>query len=774
MNSKKKKALLVVVSCNILFLLIGILRIFQGHQKDITLYDIPLYDAEGIYDNESMDGRNLFTTDYPVSEYRFVGRTEPLLSGIYEVKVYYGTYQDDYSISCETGIDGNSYPVLYADACNLSALDDEFSYRIWVNDDIDYLDVCIECGKDASTGLYKNIFETGSLFYLDKIEVIRDYRATVIYKLLKLLALLMVLDSLFCAWWNWDTIREHFYVVFGLACIFLISSLCFMGEFNPSGHDMMFHYARIIGLADGLLHGEFPVKVQSAWLHGYGYAVSVCYGDILLYFPAVLYMLGVPIVHAYKTYVMCINLGTLLISYFCFQKISRSPYIGVTCTALYCLSVNRIVNIYLRMAVGEYSAIMFLPLILLGVYEIYETDPNLQGKKRKGWLYLCLGMTGVIQTHILSTVMVSIFLAFTVLFLIRKMSGSVFFSFVKSVLLALCLNLGFLIPFAEYSSDSLKVLSESESYGIQSQGLNICELFSVGMTTIGGTRSAAERVWAKLPESVGCSMLIMIVLTGVLLVKCESWQRHEKKQVLFIMLLSGLSLWMSTCYFPWNRLAGIELLKHNVQSIQFPWRFVSIAMPLLTYMACLVLRKLKEIIGTNRLYVLLAAICLISAFQGIHSIDFINRNVRSRVIYDGSFHLNLSGIASGGEYLLQGTDTHLIQTDRDVTGENAQAMILERKGLRMDVACQAQKNAWIEAPRFAYWHYRCSDVETKALYPITRGVNNKIHVDLPDDYQGTLRIDFVEPWYWRLAETVSLVSFLSLIVYAWRKYYVKR
>lgn len=76
---------------NISLLIIGIIMIFHGSQKDIILYDIPLYNSEGLY----RDGEhNTFLTNYPEGNYRFKGETGVLESGIYDITIEYFTRQD--------------------------------------------------------------------------------------------------------------------------------------------------------------------------------------------------------------------------------------------------------------------------------------------------------------------------------------------------------------------------------------------------------------------------------------------------------------------------------------------------------------------------------------------------------------------------------------------------------------------------------------------------------------------------------------------------------
>lgn len=733
-----RKTLLLIILLNVMLLMAGIFFMLRSHQDNITLYDLPSSQSDKVH--------------------RFVGRTGALEPGIYTVTVYYTSEQDAYSIHCLAGKDdGRSYPLVFSESYTLSALYHDFSYRIWVNGKVDHLDVVIE-------SLPQEVLpETDTTFIPDKIELSRDYRSTICYGFLKLLARLLLLDGAVFLLSIRKKLVKNRYLVLGLTCIFFASSLIVMGNFFLQGHDSVFHYARILGLAEGLQNGNFPVKIQPGWLHGYGYAASVCYGDLLLYPFAILYALGVPLVHVWKLYILFINAGTMLLSFFCFRKMSRSTGIGIACTALYCLSVSRILNIYVRAAAGEFSAFMFLPLIILGMQQIYTDEPAKHPPR--GWLVLCLGMTGIIQTHILSVEMVCLFLLAAVLLLIRKMTVRIFLALLKSAVITLFLNLGFLLPLLDYSTDTLKVFSTPPTHSIQSYGLSLYELFSFGTTVFGHAADSLGGLSHRIPESLGLAMLMVLLLAFLVLTGCRSWKPFEKQRLFLVLGLSAAALWMTTFYFPWNRLAGIPLIQNVVASIQFPWRFMSIAIPLLTYAACLLFIKIKEIAGRRKLNRLLIVLSIVSALQCLYCMDLISRNAEDyAVYYDFTPNLNLSRIASSGEYLLTDTNTNLTWLDLEPTGQNVQAAFLERKGTAMTVSCQASADAWLEFPQFAYKYYRCIDTQTQETYSVTRGFNNKIHVDLPDQYQGTLNIYFEEPWHWRLAEGVSLITFLLLSV----------
>ena len=82
--------------------------------------------------------------------------------------------------------------------------------------------------------------------------------------------------------------KEEIGVFAVVAAIGLFASLPFLLDYITWGLDLNFHLTRIEGIKDALLAGQFPVRLQEPWYEGAGYPVSVMYGDLFLYFPAVL------------------------------------------------------------------------------------------------------------------------------------------------------------------------------------------------------------------------------------------------------------------------------------------------------------------------------------------------------------------------------------------------------------------------------------------------------------------------------------------------------
>lgn len=675
--------------------------------------------------------------------------------GVYQGVVHYSVGDDTWILSCKTKGDGGSYPIIYADQYQLKHTENELAFRLWVNSRIDYILVEIESSNPSSE------------LVIDSFVFKRQFGVTFTYLMLRIMVVLFVLDAAVIVLWKRERlgrwIRENLYILLGLSAVFCISSLCLLSDAQTEGHDLQFHLARIVGLAEGLSAGEFPVRIQPGWCNGYGYAVSVFYGDILLYIPAILYMWGVPLVYAYKFYVLLINIGTIGIAFYCYQRLLHDRYIGLCCTAMSVLSVNRILNVYVRAAVGEYSAYMFFPFVILGLKEILCVDSE-EPCNKTGWLFLGIGMTGILQTHILSFEMVGIVLGITVIVFVRRlMEPKRLKEFLKSVILAVLLCSGFIIPFLDYAGQGLRVFYEKYEYGIQGFGLSFYELLSLPTSGTGLALMTDRGFKGRFPISLGIGVLVMILLMIVALVKL-TWERQEQRLLLFVLGLAGLCIWMATCYFPWNRLAIVPGVRDVVASIQIPWRFLSLGIPTLTFGAGLTLVKIRENVTWNRMRYLLVGLCLITALQGMYCIDKAMRS-NNFVIYDGSEILGMNYTLMGEEYLFQGTEPKATQNSQEVSGPNVTVTEVEREGNRITATCSASSDTYLEFPMFAYDYYRCIDIQTGTEFSVTRGENFKIRVELPQNYQGILMVFFKEPWYWRAAELISLSTFVLFCGY---------
>lgn len=724
----KKKLFFSFICINLFIILIAGLKINHEVQDEIIFQD-------------SYTGNKWLKLD-----------ADDVASGVYRVTVRYDTDRTECTISMEAG--KKKYQLLQSDLWSLKPDKNEQSFNIWLNHRTDTLSAIVDCGDVAKEDTFLNLYE---------ISIKRSRLGSMTYGLLKVLLALGIIDGVIFFILKYEWVKKNYYVLMGLILISIISSLGIMTNPLPSGHDLPFHLSRIWGIGKGLAIGEFPVKIQPGWCNGYGYPVSIFYGDALLYIPAVLTLLKVPLYTSYKTYVVIINLGTVLTSFFCFKKISGNKMVGVVCSAVYTLSVYRICNVFLRAAVGEYTAMMFIPLIILSMWEILSEDVEQKDYQSK-WVWLCLGITGLIQSHVLSCEMVGIFLVIIcIVYIKRVFRKPTLIVLIKSAAAAIFLNAGFLIPFFDYAREELNVFTEQEFYGIQKYGISIYELFSINSTGSGTVIYADNNLGIRMPVTLGFTAILAFLLAITVLVKNQDITRKEKKNLFIVLILTAAAVWFASDVFPWDSLDGIKGLKQITGTLQFPFRYMAIAAGLITLMLSISLKICcKSEKNKNHTYLLLIGIFMICIWQGMEYMDHVIRENGSTTVCDGTALNSSASSMYGGEYLYAGTDYEKAAKDGNVHSE-AEISAIERSGNQFMISCSTETDACLKIPLFYFPDYRCIDIDSKQELPIIKGDNNELWVKVPAGYSGTLNIKFIEPWTWRIAEICSLLMLLVLV-----------
>ena len=125
---------------------------------------------------------------------------------------------------------------------------------------------------------------------------------------------------------------------------------------------------------------------------------SLFYGELFLYFPAVLRLLGMSVQGAYRTYVMAVQAATAGISFFSFRQMFRHNKTALLGSILYMLAPYHLYNLYWRSAVGEYTALAFLPLIPAALSLLYGHKLPSAREKRVAGAQLVIAFGALLQT----------------------------------------------------------------------------------------------------------------------------------------------------------------------------------------------------------------------------------------------------------------------------------------------------------------------------------------------------------------------------------------
>ncbi|MCR5775304.1 MAG: hypothetical protein K6G42_09500 [Lachnospiraceae bacterium] len=204
--------------------------------------------------------------------------------------------------------------------------------------------------------------------------------------------------------------------------------------------DIRAHMQRIEGIMRGLADHQFPVVIAPNFVNEFG-EISFLYPDMFLYPFGILRLLSVSMLTAYRLCMLCVNAATVIVAYLSLRLISTDRVLVIAGTFLITFEPYRLYNMLSRgSGAGNAVASIFLPLVVAGLYLILKGD--------RRWWVLSLGMTGVIESHILTLVILVLSLVVIgVVFSKELIKDKKYLLLGKAALLALIMNLGFLLIF---------------------------------------------------------------------------------------------------------------------------------------------------------------------------------------------------------------------------------------------------------------------------------------------------------------------------------------
>lgn len=692
---------------------------------------------------------------------RWIAGSEKLTvpAGMYEMEVKYyslvydnevGGNSDDNTGAIQL-ISANNQQKIYYNQIPLRDGITVNSTRVWVRSLKSINDIEIKV----------NFFGVGEL-KLNSIELkeLTGYR---FLKVIAWLILFLIIDIGYIYFFT-DNGFEHKTVTLGLIAIMFFSSLPMFTDFLLKGHDMDFHIARIWALAENIKNGQWTFPIQTEMANGYGYASPLFYGQIFFYIPAIIYLIGAPIQVCYQIYVISINIATVLISYFCFKEISGNRKTGLLGAFLYTLSSYRIANVYLRAAAGEYTAMMFYPLIMYGFIRIYKKEAAKINWKDCIWVLL--GLTGLIQSHILSCELAAIFIIlFCIIFIRKTFEFKRFIALLSTALMTLVLNLCFIVPFLSSMGMHIRV-REQEAEAIQHYGTYMLQVFGVFMTSSGDTVSGMAN---EMPMALGFSLVLGIGLFIWCCIQKYNWKIEKDTRLKVGIVCVGFTvicIILSARFFPWDNIEEVSpLLAKLLSVVQFPWRYLSIASVFATTATVIGVKIFME--HRNIFEVKCIVICFMTlAVAGIGSFYMNFANTASEYkVYGGA---DVEQDTVGGEYMITGTIEGYMRW-RSVIADLSKVGIAgyESDHGKVTFVCNNidSEQQLVQIPILNYDNYHAYTEDGTEL-SIQNGTNNRLSIMVPSGYNGLIKVIYEIPLMWTISYFISAGLFIGIIVFA--------
>ncbi len=538
--------------------------------------------------------------------------------------------------------------------------------------------------------------------------------------------------------------------------VFFSSYLCAIGNNRTvAGDDFSFHISRIASMANEIRYHHIPVLYQSDAIGGYGYIAPVMYGNIFLYIPAFMHLLGMPLSISYNMYIVLVNCVTCFICQYSFKRLFKKNRYAILGTALYLLSAYRIINIYIRTAVGEYTAMAFLPLVLYGFYRIYFEKENVNFDDT---LPLIIGISGIVESHILTIEMSILFIVLFV-FLHFKRTIKNLISLLQALFMVIVVNLFFIVPFIDAYRQELNINSRKLSSNIVNSEFGLSQIFGIWISKEG--------------RIIGFSLVIGIIIFLIACI-CKKGFHFNKKEMLThrlaveCFLYGLLSIWISSCYFPGKELEG----KSNVilkifTSIQFSSRYLLFATLFLVVSTVYAVKKISENgiepEGKHNFFIVMAAgligICI-----------FVNGNCYSELMESEDLRRTLSKayISADGLYLPKGMNYNLMP-DTTIISEPRNVCLVEKRGTtnsndKIFYVYETRDNCKISLPIVYYDYIKVYDFATEESFNTEKGTDGRLTIKLQKGYCGELIVSYEVKNLWKASYIISLLFCIGILI----------
>ena len=551
------------------------------------------------------------------------------------------------------------------------------------------------------------------------------------------------------------------------AVLFSSLPLFYHGIEGHFGQDLGFHINRIEGLYLEMKNGVFPVRMQSFWMDGYGYPVSIYYGDLFLYFPALLRLAGVPVVTAYKAFLLAVNIATVFIARHCFGRIAGDDMLGAIGAFVYATSNYRLLDLYIRAAVGEYTAMMFLPLVAYGVCLIYgwaekkrDTDETGFVPDQKAVICLTVGMSGILLSHMMTLEIVGICLIVICLINLKQtFSPRALLTYITAAGSTLLITLFFTVPFVDYfTTETVRINNVvGNARQIQESGTRLYEFFDFFMIP-----------FSNLDPSISDDRMLTtpgMVMMGTLVAGVAMWlSRRADKRVKVLDLSALLLLFISSDVFPWNWLGKSGPIGDLLAQVQFPWRYVGIAAVVLTILLMVLLSYGKTYRRVAMVVISVAALMCVW-FTGLYG-KYAELDTFSTTADLDTYDMGFI------EYLRPDAVREDFSKKIRVVAGDAETRELYREGTSMDIFVNSDEGATIELPVLNYKYYVLTDGLGRE-YTLVDGKNDEICFDVDADMDDVVMLRYVVPWFWHAAEWISIISFLIFCIF-WSRILFKK
>ena len=526
--------------------------------------------------------------------------------------------------------------------------------------------------------------------------------------------------------------------------IILISFLISMVSILPMfffrdklyGDDIVFHINRLLSL-DTVWKSPINFTTNG----GTGQLINIFYPWLTYYPIFIIYKLTQSVFVAWMSFQFLVRFVTCLLSFYGLRLLKYSDKQVMIFSTFYLFSGYFLHNSYYRAAVGETLAMIFLPLVFVGVRLITFGD-------YKKWWILTLGMLGLVYSHVLSVLLASVGIFFAVVtsFWIWDNKKERVLGFLKATLVTLSMSLAFFVPMIE-----------------QFKYVTLRTTFKPLLSKT--ALSLADNWELILKSDLRTPSVNLLYLLGLVLSLIFTKRFVKVGEARIYLFISLILAFLTLKSFPWQFLQASP-----VSNLQFPWRLWSFALLFFSLALANILENIS--IKASTILVLLG-LCL-NMFQIVTVQDKMTKaknilpshtKVTREMLAKGTYK-NINGDYTNKEVPFGFVfDKHLFLDNQEIKPFISRSP----NELALTVTNESKESKVLSLPVF-YYKGQEARIDGKRVTTYLAKEKNPTNLVLPPGKHGVV----LTYSYTTVAKVAMSVSTISLLVFIGYLYRVKK
>lgn len=513
-----------------------------------------------------------------------------------------------------------------------------------------------------------------------------------------------------------------------------------------TGNDSNFHISNVFSLYTDLKQGVIS-DVLPIIAHNFGYATRIFYPRLAHFSTALVTLvvngnviLGLKIIHFIVFFLSAVMMYKLV------NRIFNNKFSALISSIFYLSFPYMITEVFVRDAVAESFIFIFMPMILLGLYELFHGD------KKYFYLWFILGYVGIINSHLVLAVYFTAFVCIYLLLNLKKVfEKENLIALIVSSVLILLMTATFTVPMIQHKA--LKVYTVFEQEGMASGG-------SVAGSAMGLKDFFVQEPCAAYSDITYYLNLLGFALAMFAIVKNKELFVEDTQRVFFKFMLIAAII----CTFLMSKLCPWVIFPKTLVMIQFAWRLEAVLLLLLSILAGSVF---KDVESKKVRIISLIVVFAFNAFTVVNAYNF--KLMEDRKLED--IDISSSGTGWQREYLPMKTQDNLEYYDsrnEDVLVKSGHATISVEENNVPDLRAVVEdcdEETVIEFPRIYYLGYVATlendgNVEKLDLY-----MNDNGFLEAKIGSNGVLRLEYKGTLAMRIANVVSIVTLIGVAGY---------